>query len=177
MTPLNIAITDLSLETVIGAGYHDAPVTLADAIVTAAVQHLAKDGEYREIHSGLAKRVAIIRDEEIREVVKTEIASVMTEPVQQTNQWGEPTGKPPTTLRALIVGEAEKFFTEKKSNNDYGRGPSLTGAERVIAALVEAELVKAMAAIFAEEKAKVVAAVQGKAAELLADAVKAGLRK
>ncbi len=40
----------------------------------------------------------------------------------------------------------------------------------------QASLTKELAAIFAEEKAKVVKAVQGKAAESIAQAVKDGLR-
>lgn len=175
MQPLNITITDLTLDTVVGAGYEE-PHTLADVIVNAAVEKLLKDGDTREISSALAKRIAVIRDEEIRAKVRAELDDAMAKPIRKTNQWGEPTGQGETTLRELILAEAAKFFTEKRSKDSYGSGPKFTDAERVIAELVQGELKKDMAAAFAEEKAKVVAVVQGKAAELLADAVKAGLR-
>lgn len=175
MEPLNIAIKDLSLDTVVSAEGYD-PITLADAIVSAAVAKLTHEDEWRDTYGALKKRVAQIRDEEIRALVKAEIETAMAEPVQETNQWGEALGKP-TTLRALMVAEAEKFFTEKRGTDNYNREPRMTGAERVVAQLVQAELVKEMAAIFAAEKAKVTEAVQGRAAELLAQAVKDGLRK
>lgn len=174
MEPLNIQISDLTLDTVMGAGY-DGALTLADLIVGAAVKRLTKDDEYGEVVGGLRKRVAQIRDEEIRARVLAEIEATMAAPVSLTNSYGEPVGKA-TTIRELIVAEATKFFTEKKSTDNYDRGPRLTGAERVIAELVKAELTKEMATAFAEEKAKVVAAVQAKAAEMLAEAVRAGLR-
>lgn len=174
MEPLNISIEGLNLDTVIDGDYEGAR-TLADAIVSAAVAKLVKDKDYGEVHSGLRKRVAQIRDEEIRERVRLELDEVMLQPVTATNQWGEPVGQP-TTLRALIVAEATKFFSVKLKSDSYDRRPELTGAQRVIAELVKAELTKELAAAFADEKAKVVKAVQGKAAELLAQAVKDGLR-
>lgn len=175
MEPLNITITDLGLDTVIDGDYEHGGRTLADAIVDRAVTALTKDQEYREVHGGLAKRVSQIRDEEIRERVRVEIKKVMAQPIHATNQWGERTSGE-TTLLALIVAQAEKFFTEKRTKDSYDRSPAMTGAQRVIAEMVQASLTKELAAIFAEEKAKVVKAVQGKAAELIAQAVKDGLR-
>lgn len=174
MEALNITIEGLALDTVIDAEHGDGR-TLADAIVDRAVATLTRDQEYREVHGGLAKRVSLIRDEEIRERVRVEIDKVMAQPIHATNQWGERTGGE-TTLLALIVAEGEKFFTEKRKTDSYDRGPALTGAQRVVAELVQKHLVKELAALFAEEKARVIEAVRGKAADLIAQAVKDGLR-
>lgn len=174
MEPLNIEIRDLTLDTVVGAEY-DGALTLGDMIVERAARNLTKDSEYGEVASALRKRIGAIRDEEIRALVRAELAEAMQAPVTATNQWGEPTGQP-TTLRALVVEAATKFFTEKRSRDTYGREPKMTDAERVIGELIKAELTKELAAVFAAEKAKVVSAVQAKAGELLAQAVKDGLR-
>ena len=176
MEPLNITITDLGLDTIIGVGYRDEPVTLVDAIVKEAVSQLTKEKGYDEVRDGVRKRVALIRDEEIRALVRPELEKAMVAPITQTNSWGEPIVGKPTTLREMILAEATKFFTEKKGEDSYGRGPKQTAAERVVAELVRTELVKEMTAAFAEEKNKVVAAVQAKAAEMIAKAVKDGLR-
>jgi hypothetical protein len=175
MEPLNITITGLGLDTVVGAAYEGA-LTLADMIVAEAARNLAKDKDYQEVYGGLRNRVAMVRDDEIRARVKAEIDDAFGVPVVATNQWGEPTGKA-TTLRALILAEAEKFFTEKRGKDRYNNGPTMTGAERVVAALVAEELTKEMAAAFRVEKERVVAVVREKAAELIAAAVKEGLRK
>lgn len=170
MEPLNIQITDLSLETIVGAEY-DGALTLADLIVNAAVTRLMKDGEYSEIQGGLRKRVGQIRDEEIRAFVKTELVGAMAAPIYRTNAYGERSGQE-TTLRELIVEHAKDFFTKK--TGDYNR-PQYTAAERVVTAAVEKELTKELAAAIADEKAKVVAAIRAKAADLIAQAVKEGV--
>lgn len=171
MEPLNITITDLSLDTVVGAEY-DGSLTLADLIVNAAVARLTKDQAYVEVLGRrLRDRIAAIRDEEIRALVKAELEPVMTEPVTPTSQWGESVGKP-TTLRALVLKAAEEFFTKRR---DEYRQPRTTEAERIVAAEVGAALTKELKDAVAAEKAKVVAAVQAKAAELIATAVKEGV--
>lgn len=175
MEPLTIAITDLSLNTVIGVGFHDDPVTLADAIVNAAVSRLFKEDEYREMLNGLRKRVAQIRDEEIRALVKPELEAAMVAPIVATNQWGEPISSKTGTLRELIIAQASKFFGEK--TGDSYRGPQLTAAERVVDEAVKKELTAELQAAVADEKAKVVAAVRAKAAELIATAVREGVGK
>jgi hypothetical protein len=171
--PLNIEINGLALDTVVGAGYNDEPITLLDAIINAAVVRLSKEDEYREVHGGLRKRVAAIRDEEIRALVKPELEAAMTAPITPTNHWGEPTTGKTTTLRELIVAHATKFFTEK-TDEGYNR-PQSTAAQRVVAEAVEKELTAELRAAVADEKAKVVAAVRAKAAELIATAVKEGV--
>lgn len=174
MKPLNIAITDLTLDTIIEGGYEGSQ-TLGNAIINRAVERMTKAGEYSEVSSGLRKRVAQIRDEEIRNLVNLELAKAMTEPVIRTNSYGEATGEP-TTLRALIIEHAKDFFTKKVSSGNYGRGPETTSAQRVIADMIKETMTKELAAVFSEEKSRVVKAIQANAAEVIADAVRKGLR-
>lgn len=176
MEPLNITITDLSLDTVLGESERYGAMTLADAIVNAAVADITKDEAYREVYGGLRKRIGAIRDEEIRARVTVELDEAMRAPIVATNQWGEPVaGKGTTTVRELILAEAKQFFTEKTRTDSYSNTPALTGAQRVIAALVKEQLTKELTAVFAAEKEKVVAALRATAADLVADAVKKGL--
>lgn len=174
MEPLSITITDLTLNTVIDGDYEGSR-TLGDAIVDRAVKKLTKDGEYSEVHDGLRKRVAKIRDEEIRNLVHVELAKAMAEPITLTNSYGEPTGTP-TTLRALIISKATEFFTVKRRNDSYNRSSEMTNAQLVVAEMIKNELTKELASIFAEEKARIIKAIQANAAEVIADAVRKGLR-
>ena len=70
------------------------------------------------------------------------------------------------------MAEAKKLFTERA---DYGRGSTL--AQRIVAEAIGSAFTRELAAAIADEKAKVVAAVRAKAAELIADAVKQGVGK
>lgn len=144
----------------------DDPVTLADVIADRAVRTLAyEDGR------DLRRRIGEIRDEEIRELVKPIVLGAVDSAIQETNRWGEPTGKP-TTLRELVIKEAKALLTQPADNYNRGKGTVLEVAVRnVVDRAIRAELDK----VLAEEKAKVVALVQGKAAELIAEAVKKGL--
>lgn len=169
--PLNIAIDGLDLNTIVGADYHDGAITLGDAIVKAAVHQLTKDQDYRGVSTDLARRVAAIRDETIREQITPVITEAINAEIQQTNQWGEPTGKGRTTLRALIVERANEFFTRKLGDYRDQR----TAASQLVTDAVDRALKQELTSAIADEKAKVVAAVRAKAAELIATAVKEGV--
>lgn len=171
MEPLNITIADLSLDTVLGEDDRRGPITLADAIIESAVLRLTRDEEYRDIQGGLHKRVGQIRDEEIRTRVAAEVEAALTAPFRQTNTYGEAKGEP-VTLRSLIVKSCEEFFTQDVS--EYNK-PRQTKAQRFVHAAVEDAVKKELAAAIVEEKAKVVAAVRAKAADLIAQAVKEGI--
>lgn len=173
MQPLNIAIDGLTLDTVVGAGPHDDPVTLLDAIVNAAVLRVAKEDEYRSVHRELSQRVAVIRDEVIREQVTPLVTDAMSAPIVKTNQWGDPTGEGTTTLRELILAQVNDFFTKLKSDS-YGR-TSRTAAAALVAEKVDAALKQELLAAVRAEKDKVVAAVQAKAAELIAESLRGAI--
>ena len=176
---MNINVTvedlgDIDLTTVVGerSRYdHDieesvtVEVTLGDEVAKRLTAKLTKDDQW----DGLRKRFLAIRDEEIREAVKPLVAEAITAAIEQTNGFGERTGKS-TTMRELVMAEAKKVFTERA---DYGRGSTL--AQRIVADAVGAAFNRELAAAIADEKAKVVAAVRAKAADLIAAAVKEGV--
>lgn len=170
MEDLTIAIEGLNLETVIGTQYPDSPLTLADAIVVAAAKELLTGADVLSVST----RIRQIRDEEIRAQVAAEIQVALAEPFHRTNYYGEGRDQP-ITLRTLIADEAKKFFTEQRRPHGRYDGPTSTAAQDVVAALVKDALTKELAAAVADEKAKVVAAVRAKAAELIATAVKEGV--
>jgi hypothetical protein len=140
-------------------------VTLGDEVAKRVTAKLTKDDQW----DGIRKRFLAIRDEEIREAVKPLVAEAITAAIEQTNGYGERTGQS-TTMRELVMAEAKKLFTDRA---DYGRGSTL--AQRIVAEAVGSAFTRELAAAIADEKAKVIAAVRGKAAELLAEAVKQGL--
>lgn len=167
----------IDLDTVIGEHYvhdedgdgHREPRLLADALVDELARRaiVGKD----EGWESLRRRVESIRTEMIRERVAVEIEAAMTSPYPVTNQYGEFRGGT-TTLREEIVrlvGEALRM----DRSNAYSRQP--TKAEAVIREAVDQAMAKELAAVVADEKAKVVAAVRAKAAELIATAVKEGV--
>lgn len=144
----------------------DEPVTLADVIADRAVRTLAyEDGR------DLRHRIGQIRDEQIRAAVLPQVAAAIETGLQQTNSWGEPVGEP-TSLRDLILKEAKEAISRPADAYDRKKGTVL---EKVVREAVDRTIRAELSAVLAEEKAKVVAAVQAQAAELIAEAVRKGL--
>lgn len=144
----------------------DEPVTLADVIADRAVRSLVyEDGR------DLRRRITEIRDEEIRAAALPMVTAAIEAGIQQTNRWGEPDGQP-TSLRELILKEAKDLISRPADNYDRKKGTVL---EKVVREAVDRTIRAELGAVLAEEKAKVVAAVQAQAAELIAEAVKKGL--
>lgn len=172
MDPLNITITDLTLGTVVGEHYdtdkeYRVPLTLADAIVEAAARLLMLDSDWVSVKT----QVRNIRDEEIRAHVAVEIEAALTGTFEATNSYGEKTGKK-TTLREQIARQVEEAI-RIDNRNSYSRQP--TPFEKVIREEVDKALHAELAEIVKDEKAKVVAAVRAKAADLIATAVREGV--
>lgn len=172
MEPLNITITDLSLNTVVGQSYdtdkeYPVPVTLADAIVEAAARLLSQESDWVSVKT----QVRSIRTEVIRERVAAEVEAALSGPINTTNGWGEQVG-PPTTLRAEIAKMAAEAL-KVDHRNIHSR--EFTPAQKVIREQVDQAMTKELAEAVADEKAKVVAAVRAKAADLIAEAVRQGV--
>jgi hypothetical protein len=142
------------------------PLTLADVIADRAVRTLA----YEDIRD-LRRRISDIRDEQIRAIVLPTVTEAIEAGIQKTDQWGSPVGQP-TTLRDLVLKEAKELISRPADSYDRKKGTVL---EKVVREAVDRTIRAELSAVLAEEKAKVVAAVQAQAAELIAEAVKKGL--
>lgn len=169
---ITVSVGDVDLNTKFDDGYDSDGEHRTRTLGSAVAARIFVDVKREEHYGEFRRLVETIRAEEIRKAVAEQVAEAMVAPVQQTNSYGEPIGKA-TTLREMVVAEAHRFFTAK--TGDYNK-PHHTDAERAVALMVKDLMAKELAGIIAEEKAKVVAAVQAKAGSIIADAVKAGLR-
>ncbi len=147
-------------------GWCPEPMTLGQAVAEEVVRQLMKTDQWNSAR----RLVEEIRKEEIRDAVRQEIGHALTTSVQTTNTWGEPTGAP-TTLRGIIHAQA-KDFLEKPDRYDHE-----TAMRKLIRKEVDAALVAELKGTITSAKETVVGAVQAKAAELIAAAVKEGLRR
>jgi hypothetical protein len=169
---ITVNVGDVDFNTTFDDGYNSDGEPNARTLGSAVAARIFGDVK-RELHYGeFRKLVDTIRAEEIRKAVAAQVHEAMVAPIQQTNGFGEPVGKA-MTLREMVVAEAHRFFTVR--TGDYNK-PHHTDAERAVASMVHDLLTKELAGIIAEEKTKVVAAVQAKAGSIIAEAVKAGLR-
>lgn len=179
---INVTVDGLDavdLNTVIGdeIAYYDAesgetehrPRTLGDLVAEKLADKIYGGLDYERRHE-LTKQVHKTRIEAIQSKVTPIIEKALAGPIRLTNSYGEPTGAE-TTLNALIVEEAKK--TIAGGRGDYGRGDTL--AQRVVKDAVGAAFIGELGKAVADEKAKVVAAVRAKAADLIAEAVKQGV--
>lgn len=172
---IKVSVENVDLTSVVGqhrardedGDYVLEPQTLGQAVAAQIADDLMRTDNYK----GLKGTVLDLREQEIREQLRPIVAAAIEGPVQKTNSYGEPYGET-TTLRALIIAEVEKLLKEPadRYNRDKGTWLSDLVREQVDKAL-RAEL----ADVLKEEKAKVVAAVRAKAADLIATAVKEGV--
>lgn len=140
--------------------------TLGHALTAELTKQLLKTDDWRGV-KGLVKQ---IREEEIRAAVQAEIAEALTTTVPITNTYGESTGQT-TTIRALIADMAKEALT--KTNDRYGSGES--AVRKVLRDQVDKALVTELLTTIKEEREKVVTAIRGKAAELIAKSIEQGL--
>ena len=172
--PINVQVSvpGMTMDTIIGDAYNGEPLTLLDCVVKETARILLGDTDHTT-RSEIVKRVRDIRVEEIREQVRPLIAEALAGELQRTNSFGEPTGQA-TTLREMVVAEAKRVLgspTDRYSSNGQTFVQKLVAEE--VGRVFEADLRDAMAA----EKAKAVAAVRAKAADLLAEVLSDGLKR
>jgi hypothetical protein len=67
-------------------------------------------------HTGAQRQYQEELNRQIKEEVGVVVKRVMEEPIQMTNSWGEPSGKP-TTMRDLIIGTARAWLEERVGND------------------------------------------------------------
>lgn len=169
---ITVNVGDVDLNTKFDDGYDSDGEHRSRTLGSAVAARIFTDVKREEHYGEFRRLVDTIRAEEIRKAVAEQVAETMAAPITHTNSYGEPVGKV-TTLREMVVAEAHRFFTAR--TGDYNK-PHHTDAERAVAAMVKDLMTKEIAGIIADEKAKVVAAVQSKAGSIIAEAVKAGLR-
>lgn len=170
---ITVNVSDVDLSSVVGewvqyAGdgdYATEPKTLSDVVAVTIVNKLTETDGWNDVK----KMVQRVREEEIRARVKAEIKAAFAGEIPLTNTYGEATGRT-TTLRELIVQEAGKSLQARDS---YDRDGGVT--KKIIRDEVERRFAKELSDTVAAEKAKVVAAVRAKAADLIATAVKEGV--
>jgi hypothetical protein len=175
---IKVEVGPIDLTTVVGEHrvyddeaeeYRGSELTLGQAIAHKVFEDLRREDYYGD----LKRKVAELRTEVIKEQIAPVITKALADPIQQTNQYGEARGKE-TTLRALIVEEVGRLL--KSPADQYSRDKG-TWLQALVRSEAEAALRKELGEVIAEEKAKVVAAVRGKAADLIAESIKAGLGK
>jgi hypothetical protein len=142
---ININVDDVDLKSVIAdkgryddeEGWIAGEVYLGNEIARLLVDRILADKTYGE---QLGQRVRAIRDEEIRAAIAPAIADAVAAPIQQSNAYGEPTGKA-TTLREIIAADARKYLTEPADQYYRDRGSRLDRMVReAVAAAFQAEL-------------------------------------
>lgn len=151
----------------------EGPTTVEDLVLQMAADRLVRQvmREGYDWRGDLRKRVNSIRDEVIAEKLRPDIEAAFAGPIQKTNNYGDPVGEP-TTLREVVVGRVEEWL--KSSDRDSFRNPKgLTKPQQLIAEEVDRVLAREMKDAIAAAKAEVVAAVQAKGAELLAQTIAA----
>lgn len=166
---MNITVTvdEVTLDTVVHS-YDGDSTTVGDRVVHAITSHLIAS---KDVYPPLRDQVSKIRDEEIRGQVRPLITEALTEPVQLTNQWGDPVpGAKQTTLRDVIVAEARRQFTVKAD--------SYSGSGQTILQKLVAEEVRAVfKTVVADEVKKARAMVATQIGAMVAESVAAGMRK
>lgn len=144
------------------------PLTLGDVVVEELVKGLRISDQY----STLARRVAEIRDEMIRERIKAEVDAAFANPITETNRFGQPTGNV-TTLVELIIDEVKKFMAERVDRNGYTSHSGKPRAAWYAAAAVEDAVKGDISAAVNAEKERAVAAIRSRAADLIAESATA----
>lgn len=170
---INVDVTDISLDSQVGThrvydgegGYDSAPLTLGEAVADRIAERLTKDDRYPTLRD----EVLQLRKEEVLRRLEPIVTEAINRPVQRTNTFGDVVGGP-TSLTDLIVKEARDYLS--KSDGYSNRETVL---QKTVREAVDKAIKKELAAVVAEEKEKVVAAVRAKAAELIAEAVKQGV--
>lgn len=120
----NVDLNTVIGETVVydgdGEPHNEGGRTIADVVVDAVTNRLcqAVTGSHgREVY----RRIAEVRDDEIRSMVRPIIEAALVDEIALTNTYGERTGKV-TTLREVIVAETHKVLTKR---DGYSGGPTV----------------------------------------------------
>lgn len=149
--------------------------TILDLIVERAASQLSHAS--RDLNTKVQARALAMVEEGMREKVDALIEETLTNPVRKTNDWGEPTGEP-TTLRAIIIKEAQGWLTRSIPRDNPRRGQD--GRYQCAAELVSETVEKVMSRELADQvkaaKEMVKERVQTTSAAVIGKAVSDGLQ-
>lgn len=146
--------------------YLGATGTLKDDIVAAAARQLVK-----ELRADLVRETGDAVKAEIVGQAQAAVTAALNEPFTRQSMWGGTTGAE-ITIRDLIGEQVHEWMTKASRRDSYDKSPF----DKLLAEQVDKALTKELRPVIEAARNKVVTAVQGNAAALIADAVKAGLR-
>jgi hypothetical protein len=161
---ITVKVDDISLATIVDQAYaygdesgpHDR--TVGELVAEMIVDRLVQD---RERWFELSKTVTDVKREVIREAVRPMVEQAIAGPIQKTDSYGDPVGKP-TTLREVIVAEARSAVNTRDRYD---------GDRTFLQKTVSEEVRKAFATEIKDAVAQARAAVADEAGLLVATAV------
>lgn len=142
------------------------PSALEDHIVEATAVLLTKS-----LRKDVKDLVAAATRDAIQAEVETIVREALGEGVQQTTEWGSPTGEK-TPLRELIGKEAEKALKMPELRDGYSRSNQPTMVQRIVAKEVEKSFAAEIKAVVDQARKDTLAAVQREAANVIAESVR-----
>lgn len=159
--PIQIVLT---MDTTVGYDHDDDPISLGDKVINRLVSNLtAKFADQAKAQLNAALAVAI-------EAKATELVDAAIEqPFQKTNTWGEPIG-PATTLRELIDEKIKAFLTARVDS--YPRNTPQSYIQNLVGNKVAQEMEKEFKEAIQQGKEQLLAAVKGRAAEVIAESMR-----
>jgi hypothetical protein len=172
---------ELNLGVIPGDDEHG-PVTMGELVARSVAQELIQRDSYgRRLHldddhclvNEIRKAAVTVIEEELRPRVQAMLDDAINAAIQPTSDYGEPKGEA-RTLREIIVERAVKALrepsrTSRSSSYPSGLGESLIDA--VIGDQLDAAWQRELLAAVRDAKAEAVAAVQARAAGVLADTI------
>lgn len=145
------------------------PMTMEDAVVDAAARQVlasAKSDVRELVREAARKQIG----ESIRAIIEPLIVEALTSSIQPMNSYGEAKGEP-VTLREVIVKKATEEFRVPSSRNGSYHPDKATLIEAVIREEVSKALKRDLVDAIAEARKQVLAAVQEKGAEVIAETI------
>jgi hypothetical protein len=168
---IEVKVEDITLASEIGGDvrrwnaeddeWYGEPRTLADVIADRVVERITTEANW----SHQVNEVRDARRSAVNAAIAEQVEKALSEPFTLTNQYGEPTGTKPVTLRDLIAAEISKFFTVTKGDS---YGPKKTSAQTVIETAVNTYVSKELNAVMKVELDAAKKAIHDAAGALIA---------
>lgn len=122
---IKIEVSELTMDSVIGEvlgqddetgdTYPVGSVTLRELVAEKIVDRLVQD---REVWPKLHELVTQVRKEIITAKVEPQVIAALENPIQRTNDYGDPKGDP-ITMRDLIISTTQSLLNKPAKGSDY----------------------------------------------------------